>query len=462
MKPNSLAFRLVLSSAAWTLMVLSITAAILISIYRDLVETSFDTRLNQYLEYLIARSSPQTGTQVQQPDSLGEPSFTLPLSGWYWQINAKGTAEPIYKSESLVEHALKPPSVRGVQPDLRLVRQAYVDGPEGQLLRAVEREIAFAQTQGRDTQVYSFTVAGDAVDIDMAINDFTSTLILILSIMGGVLLVATFFQVKFGLSPLSDIGAKLAAIRSGKAEKLEGALPDEILPLQKELNALIQTNTSVVERARTHVGNLAHALKTPLSVITNEARSRHDDFAVKVAEQAGLMREQISHHLDRARIAAQIGAVGSVTDVSSELDALSRVLRKIYEERGLMMTVECPKDIRFSGERQDFQEMAGNLMDNACKWASSKVKVVVSAVHADDQAVPDRVQLIIEDDGPGLPEEFRRSAVKRGRRLDETVPGSGLGLSIVADLSGLYQGSLHLEQADAGGLRARLVLPAAS
>ncbi len=459
MRPNSLAFRLVLSSAAWTLMVLSITAAILISIYRDLVESTFDARLNQYLEYLISRSSPQTGTQIQAPDNLGEPSFSLPLSGWYWQIRPKSDgAEPLFKSESLVEYTLTTPSERNIQPDARLVRQSYVDGPEGQLLRAVEREIAF--TQGRETQLYSFTVAGDAVDIDMAIGDFTQTLVLILTVMGVVLLIATFFQVRFGLSPLHDIGEKLAAIRSGKAEKLEGALPEEILPLQKELNALIQANSDIVERARTHVGNLAHALKTPLSVITNEARSREDDFSRKVAAQASLMREQITHHLDRARIAAQIGAVGNVTDVSSELDALSRALKKIYEERSLTVTVDCPKDILFSGERQDFQEMAGNLMDNACKWASSRVNVCVTPL-APNGSDARKIEVVIEDDGPGLPEQFRRSAVKRGRRLDETVPGSGLGLSIVADLSGLYQGSLHLEEADGGGLRAKLVLPAA-
>lgn len=460
MRPNSLAFRLVLSAAAWTLMVLSITAAILISIYRDLVESTFDARLNQYLEYLIARSSPQTGTQIIAPDNLGEPSFTLPLSGWYWQIRLKSqTGDPLYKSESLVEYALATPSDRGVQPDPRLVRQAYVDGPEGQLLRAVEREIAF--TQGRETQLYSFAVAGDAVEIDMAINDFTQTLVLVLTIMGLVLLIATFFQVHFGLSPLRDIGEKLAAIRSGKAERLEGSLPEEILPLQKELNALIKANSDIVERARTHVGNLAHALKTPLSVITNAARSRDGEFGAKVAEQALLMREQISHHLDRARIAAQIGVVGNVTDVPSELDALSRALQKIYDNRALTLTVRCPRDIRFSGERQDFQEMAGNLMDNACKWASSRVDVSVLPVPGNGPDGNASIHVIIEDDGPGLPEDFRRSAVQRGRRLDETVPGSGLGLSIVADLSGLYQGSLHLEEADGGGLRAKLVLPAA-
>ncbi|MBI4725269.1 MAG: hypothetical protein HY765_09910 [Rhodomicrobium sp.] len=241
---------------------------------------------------------------------------------------------------------------------------------------------------------------------------------------------------------------------------LEGTPPDEILPLQEELNALIQANWTVVERARTHVGNLAHALKTPLSVIINEAASQNGDFAQKVAQQAVLMRQQISHHLDRARIAVQIRPISGVTDVASELTDLSRALAKIYEARALSLEVDCPGNVRFFGEKQDFDEMAGNLMDNACKWAQSSVTVKVEAPECRNPA--ERIfRLIIEDDGPGLPEDFRLSAVKRGRRLDEKVPGSGLGLSIVADLSHLYRGTLSLEEATSGGLRACLTLPAA-
>jgi signal transduction histidine kinase len=274
-------------------------------------------------------------------------------------------------------------------------------------------------------------------------------------------LLATFFQVRFGLSPLRDIGQKLAAIRSGEETKLEGNLPSEIQPLQEELNALIQANWSVVERARTHVGNLAHALKTPLSVIMNEAAGQQSEFAKKISQQAAIMRRQISHYLDRARIAAQIRPVSGVTDVGSELDALSRALTKIYESRGLNLQIECPNGVRFLGEKQDFNEMAGNLMDNACKWARSSIIVTVAPQEPISQQGEKTFQLVIEDDGPGLPEELRRVAVKRGRRLDESVPGSGLGLSIVADLSHLYRGSLSLEEAVTGGLRARLILPAA-
>ena len=460
MRANSLSLRLVISSAAWTLMILSVTAAILISLCRDFLEESFDQRLNQYLENIIAKATPQGTLDIRKPDDIGEPLFFRPFSGAYWQIRpADQGSEPVLKSDSLAGETYKTPSEIGIKPDSRQMRQGYIDGPDGQILRVLERDIDFGQEN--ESRVFSISVAFDAGEVDNEARYLTNTIVLTLALLGVGLLLATFFQVRFGLSPLQDIGKQIAAIRSGEETKLEGTPPDEILPLQEELNALIEANKSVVERARTHVGNLAHALKTPLSVIINEAASQNTDFADKVAQQAALMKQQISHHLDRARIAAQIRPASGVTDVSVQLSALSRALQKIHEARALHFQVECPNGVRFFGEKQDFEEMAGNLMDNACKWARSSVLV---KVQAPDGALPpgDRTfELIIEDDGPGLPEDFRRSAVKRGRRLDESVPGSGLGLSIVADLSHLYRGSLRLEEATTGGLRACLTLPAA-
>jgi signal transduction histidine kinase len=460
MSGNSLALRLVISSAAWTLMILSVTAAILISLCRNFLEESFDQRLNQSLENLIAKAAPQGTLDIRRPDDLGEPLFSKPLSGAYWQIRpADQGSEPVFKSDSLADETYRTPSELGIKPDTKRVRQTYVDGPDGQVLRVLERDIDFGQEN--ETRIFSISVAFDTADVDAEGRYLTNTIVLTLGLLGGGLLLATFFQVRFGLSPLQDIGKRLAAIRSGEETKLEGTPPDEILPLQEELNALIQANWSVVERARTHVGNLAHALKTPLSVIINEAASQNGDFADKVAQQAALMRQQISHYLDRARIAAQIRPVSGVTDVGAELNSLSRALTKIYEARALRLEVDCPAGVRFFGEKQDFEEMVGNLMDNACKWARSSVVVKVEAQDGPLPPTDRTFQLIIEDDGPGLPEEFRRSAVRRGRRLDESVPGSGLGLSIVADLSHLYRGSLSLEEATSGGLRACLTLPAA-
>ncbi len=459
MRGNSLALRLVISSAAWTLMILSVTAAILISLCRDFLEENFDQRINQSLENLIAKTAPQGTLDIRRPNDLGEPVFSRPLSGAYWQIKpADQRSDPVFKSDSLADETYKTPAELGVKPDQRRIRQAYVDGPDGQVLRVLERDIDFGQEN--ESRIFSISVAFDTSAVDAETRYLTNTIVLTLALLGAGLLLATFFQVRFGLSPLKDIGSRLAAIRSGEETLLDGTPPDEILPLQEELNALIKANWSVVERARTHVGNLAHALKTPLSVIINEADSQNSEFSQKVAQQAALMRQQISHHLDRARIAAQIRPISGVTDVASGLNALSRALTKIYEGRegrALNLEIDCPYGVRFFGEKQDFDEMAGNLMDNACKWARSSVTVKVEAC----QGAARSFQLIIEDDGPGLPEEFRRVAVKRGRRLDEDMPGSGLGLSIVAELSHLYRGTLKLEEAASGGLRACLILPAA-
>jgi signal transduction histidine kinase len=273
-------------------------------------------------------------------------------------------------------------------------------------------------------------------------------------VLGAVLVLATLFQVRFGLQPLRAIRQDLASIRSGKAEQLEGRIPDEIRPLQQELNALIQSNREIVNRARMHVGNLAHALKTPLSVITNEVRGKKGGLAAKVVEQAEIMRTQISHHLDRARVAARTSTIGDITDVDNVLRALKRTLDRIYEDRGLEFRIAAGSELKFQGERQDFEEMVGNLLDNACKWARSRVSVAVARAYEGE-----RFEVIVDDDGPGLTKRERERAVKRGQRLDETKPGSGLGLSIVADLADLYRGQLTLEPSPLGGLRARLKLP---
>jgi signal transduction histidine kinase len=459
MKRNSLSRRLFLSSAIWTLFVLPLAAAVLTSFYRDAVERSFDARLNQYLEYLIAITSPDQGIDIMEPGNLGEPLFSFPSSGWYWEIKTLGGPTTNFKSISLASEALKFPSQAGVTPDETDIRKAYLPGPDNQSLRVLEREITI--TQQDQQRRYSYAVAGDATEIEEEVGAFSTMLTVAFCMLGAGLLVATFFQVKFGLRPLHDIGEKLSAIRSGKASKLEGSLPVEIQPLQEELNALIQSNQAIIERARTHVGNLAHALKTPLSVITNEARERNDDFANKVADQAELMREHITHHLGRAQIAARVSIVGGVTDVNETLNSLTNALSRIYSDRSLRFIVDCPQDAKFRGEKQDLQEMVGNLLDNACKWAESEVNVHVAMDKAAKSAAARQLIVLVDDDGPGLSSSELETVIKRGKRLDESKPGSGLGLSIVADLSEMYYGNFVLQRAPSGGVRARLTLPAA-
>lgn len=458
MRLNSLAFRLFATAAALAILVLPVTAVVLVSIYRGAVERNFDARLALYLTNLVAASAPPGATRPDEPRSLGEPLFERPFSGWYWQITPIGQPFPLYTSSSLLDAVLELPSASGAPANANHVRQAYVAGPENQRLRILEREVTLGQGE---TRSYSYAVAGDAADMQQDIQQFTTLLIAALSVLGVGLVAATLVQVRFGLRPLRAIQAGLAAIRSGEALALEGEYPSEILPLQQELNALIRSNRELVERARTHVGNLAHALKTPLSVITNEARGSDAPLAAKVAEQAEIMRRQISHHLDRARMAARIGVIGTVTDVGETAGGLVRTLQRIYKDRDLSITLTCPPGCRFQGERQDLEEMLGNLLDNACKWAASRVAVGVDCLPgASEEAGGRRLVITVDDDGPGLSQEERAAAVQRGKRLDESKPGSGLGLSIVADLAHLYKGSLTLEAAPGRGLRARLDLPA--
>jgi signal transduction histidine kinase len=457
MRANSLALRLFLSATGWTVVILVITGIVLSSIYQHTVEVSYDRRLGVYLRTLVSDiSSPEEGDKF--PQSLGEPLFELPLSGWYWQVSRLDGNKEVKGSRSLWDRSLSHLDQPEIPDDTGSSRQGYVQGPEDQRLRLVERTIDLGD-DGR----FLVTVAGDATEIDEEISAFNRALLLTFGGLSLVLLLLTMFQVRFGLAPLKRISESLAAIRSGTAERLEGEFPDEIAPLARETNALIEANRQIVERARTHVGNLAHALKTPLSVMVNEAASHGDDpLAAKIREQTEIMRDQVARHLERARLAARLTIIGTVTDVSPVVTALTRSMEKIYRDKNLAFEVDASEETRFLGERQDLEEMVGNLVDNACKWAQSRVTVDV--VGEMESGTPHRrvVRIVVDDDGRGLSPSEREQVAKRGRRLDETKPGSGLGLSIVVELASLYGGALNLSSAPIGGLRAELVLPAAA
>ncbi len=457
MRANSLALRLFLSATAWAVVILLITGVVLSSLYRQGVERAFDRRLGVYLRTLVADvASPDEANEKNQP-SLGEPLFELPLSGWYWQITRLDPSKPdLRSSRSLWDGGLPHLENFGVTASANGSREGYVPGPEDQRLRLVERNIDLG-----DEGHYLVAVAGDAAEIAVEIRAFDQALIITFSVLAAVLLLTTMFQVRFGLAPLKRISDSLAAIRAGSAERLAGNFPEEIAPLARETNALIDANKEIVERARTHVGNLAHALKTPLSVMVNEAVARGGDpFALKVLEQADIMRDQVARHLERARLAARLTVVGSITEVAPVVTALARTMEKIHREKNLNIEVHAEDKARFRGERPDLEEMIGNLVDNACKWASSRVMIEVVCERPDPASANQVVRIVVDDDGRGLSPSEREQVAKRGQRLDETKPGSGLGLSIVVDLAALYGGGLTLGTAPIGGLRAELVLPA--
>ena len=366
MRANSLALRLFLSATAWAVVILFITGVVLSSLYRQAVERAFDRRLGVYLRTLVADVASPEEAGDKFPQSLGEPLFELPLSGWYWQVTRLDPDKhDVRASRSLWDAGLPHLQDRGVPAGPDGSREGYVAGPEDQRLRLVERNIDLG-----DEGHYLVAVAGDAAEIADETRSFDQALIITFSILAAVLLLTTMFQVRFGLAPLKRITDSLAAIRSGTAERLAGQFPEEIAPLARETNALIDANKEIVERARTHVGNLAHALKTPLSVMVNEAAARGDDpFANKVLEQADIMRDQVARHLERARLAARLTVVGSITDVVPVVTALARTMEKIHRDRGVAIEVHADERARFRGERPDLEEMIGNLVDNACKWA---------------------------------------------------------------------------------------------
>jgi signal transduction histidine kinase len=460
MRANSLALRLFLSATAWTVVILLITGIALSTTYRHAVERAFDRRLGVYLKTLVADVAAPEENADRFPQSLGEPLFELPLSGWYWQVTRLDKDKPeVRSSRSLWDSSLPHLEALGVPAGIGGLREGYVQGPEDQRLRLVERPIDLG-SDGR----FLVAVAGDAAEIEDEIRSFDQALLITFGVLAAVLLLTTMFQVRFGLAPLARISASLAAIRSGRAERLAGSFPVEIAPLARETNALIDANREIVERARTHVGNLAHALKTPLSVIVNEANARGDDpFAAKVREQTAIMRDQVARHLERARLAAGLTVVGTVTEIRPVVVALARTMEKIHHDRRIAIDVEASDGTKFRGERQDLEEMVGNLVDNACKWARSRVTIEVQPQTEVAERGRPVVRLVVDDDGPGLSQAEREAVqqARRGRRLDETKPGSGLGLSIVVELAGLYGGGLSLGTAPIGGLRAELALPAA-
>jgi signal transduction histidine kinase len=455
-KAPSLARRLFFSATAVSVIVLLLIGIVLSTFYRNAVERAFDRRINVYLRNIVAEIANNPKSPTIEPETLGEPLFFIPASGWYWQITRLGDTPERKASRSSPEEgfptleSLKVPQVYGG------LRQAYITGPDGQRLRAVERYLDLGE-DGR----FFLMIAGDSFEIEDEVSDFNDALLLTLGFILLAFMAIVWFQIRYGLRPLKNISEALSEIRSGQTDRLQGSFPKEVAPLAGEVNALLDTNREIVDRARTHVGNLAHALKTPLSVLMNESGNLQGQTAEKIREQLGVMRDQVQRHLDRARIAARVAVVSTTVEVAPVIEVLVRTMEKIHRERGVTLQTKLNPEIKFRGEQQDIEEMVGNLVDNACKWAASRVQIEAMMMNTPRAALPGSFRLQVDDDGPGLAAEEREEVLRRGKRLDESKPGTGLGLSIVLELAKLYGGSLQLGASPLGGLRAELVLPAA-
>ncbi len=452
-KANSLTFRLIAGAAIWSVLGLVVGGFVLSGVFRTAVQESFDNRLIFDLEGLVAAAQVNTPDRVGLAGRFADPRYERIFSGWYWQIVPQGRPGALpQRSRSLWDFTLVSQNLS----EENNMSWGFAAGPDNQRVRVLSRQITFpASNEGGESPTFEFVVAGDIGEIEANVATFNRALVWSLAALGLGLIAAILIQVRVGLVPLRRVSEALARIREGRARKLEGDFPAEIEPLASELNSLIAHSAEVVGRARTHVANLAHFLKTPLTVLANEASNAPGPLANAVGRQVTVMRRQVDHYLARARAAGALDVLGSRTEVEPVIADLARVLPRIHSDKALAIDVEVPEQLVFRGEREDLEELAGNLIDNACKWARQKIRI--------EAEVPKNGRFVIRigDDGPGLELDEQARAMQRGERLDESVPGTGLGLAIVRDIANLYGGGFSLGRSKLGGLEATLELPAA-
>jgi signal transduction histidine kinase len=452
---RSIASRLFLSAAFWSTLILALAGLGLSALNKQWTEANFDDQLGVYLKALIANVVLPSEETKNGATTAIAPQFELAFSGWYWQITRTDVNPPeIRASKSLFATQL--PQLPTEGNDLGAILSGYVVGPGAHQLRMIQRQID-AGDDGR----YLVQVATNADVIQAQEHSFEWGLAATFLTLALALIGSTALAVRFGLRPLRVLREGVAAIRRGEAERVAGEFPQDVAPLATEVNQLIDANREIVERARTQVGNLAHALKTPLSVLMNEAESESPSLSEKVREQAEIMRRQVTFYLDRARAAARARTFGAATEVKPVVDGLVRTYEKLHDDRPLSFDVELQPGLKFRGEAQDLTDLIGNLLDNAGKWARERVAIHAAraAATAEDKEAGRFLVAEIDDDGPGLDRSARAAAIERGKRLDESRPGSGLGLSIVVELASIYGGSLQLDESPLGGLRAILRLP---
>lgn len=451
---HSLRLRLLAGTLVWIVASILVAGWGLGQLFHQHVEAQFNAELKNHLDQLTAQLMLDAQDQPQLKMPPSDPRLNKPLSGLYWQVDriapADGRPSPaVLRSRSLWDEALVAPADTPADGELHRLR---IDGPQGVALRGVERSVTL------EAQAFRLMVAADESLMTGPVADFNSHLWLALGVLGLGLTLAASMQVLVGLAPLRSMLDALGRVRHGDAQQLEGRFPNEVMPLVNELNTVLAHNADVVERARTQAGNLAHALKTPLAVLANAACApgrRDDELARLVSAQVDAVRKQVDYHLSRAQAAAAVQVPGMRTAVLPVIQGLVRVMQRVHAERQLEFVV-CPDQggAVFRGEEQDLQEMLGNLIDNAAKWARSRIEI-------DVQDEDGKLRLTIDDDGRGLADAQRERVLQRGVRADEQVPGSGLGLAITADLARMYGGELALSPSPLGGLRASLGLPAA-
>ncbi|AKH41922.1 Sensor protein PhoQ [Croceibacterium atlanticum] len=434
---------MLLIAAGWITMLLLLGGVALDRTLTGLVTQQFDEQLDYMLTAMIgsAEIGPQGEVYFNRP--LGDQRFLQPNSGLYWQISGEGQED--WPSRSLWDRTLQVRTT-GFEPD-----PTFYDSNQfsGEPLRVVERSV---QLPGSDTN-WQFVVAGSREELDEQITEFRSILVWSFAVLGIGLFLMAMLQTWYGLSPLRRVRRAIARIRSAGTNRVTDPLPQEVQPMVEELNALLAHADRQAEEARTHAGNLAHALKTPLTVLTNAATAHAPDLDDTVLREAATMRRQVDHHLARARAVGRRAGGHARANVLEVAEAVERAVARLYPD--VRFDIAGNASAQVAIERQDLEEILGNLIENAAKYGGGSVFITVDADPASAQCV-----IWVEDDGKGIPEAERARLFARGARLDTGKPGTGLGLAIVRDVVEIYGGSVELsESEDLGGVLVSIKLP---
>lgn len=441
---KTLAFRIITFSSVWIIASLVITGLMLVQIHREHTAKHYDAHVSMHLEELTGASHFAPDGKFRLSFFPSDPRYQDLNSGWYWEVKQLG--KTLIRSPSLGGHAL---DLGAIQPGSEVMVSEII-GPVEELLRVHVTAIKVDP----DQEPLLFLATAPMTGILLDVVDYSDHIVHTFLALGIGLFLAVVLQVRVALKPLKAISRSIGDIREGKSTKLPEEQLEDVQPLVNELNNLLDHNAVLVKRARNQLGDLAHSVKNPLTVITNETRNMEPAQRELIIRQTTEIGKNIDHYLSRARTFGTEKVLGSRSSVKTATEDLVYAMRRIYQDRELEYDLSGLKGCWFRGEAQDLEEMLGNLIDNASKWAKSKV-VVNCGPH------DGRLEIVVEDDGPGIPEEEFESVMHRGHKLDESIPGHGQGLGIVKDISGLYGGLLRLGRSELGGLRAGLVLPVA-
>jgi signal transduction histidine kinase len=447
MRKGSIAASLFWLSAGWLVVALVATGFLLTDLYSRALDSSLSQTLDFQVESLTGALL-EAGDPRSSDIALADPRFNRPRSGWYWAIrDTDGTLFNL--STSVVGIDL--PALDG-PADTRGRRSAIIDDAFGTRLRVVERVVTLAP----DT--YQLVVTGNLSEILELVGEFRGQAFIVLGAVGAMLAIMSALVARFALRPIDRLSNAIESVREGESVSVTGSYPREIAPLADEVNELLRSNAQIIERARNQVGNLAHGLKTPLAVLRNEAATKKGPLADVVTSESEKMSTLVATYLERARLAARTSVVGKKADPTMIMLRLTRVMRKIHPDITIAFQRPDASLPWFRGDEADLEEMAGNLLDNACKWSRGQVGVRLSSERGETGTT---LLIRIDDNGPGLTEADANKVLRRGVRLDEKTPGTGLGLDIVMELVDVYGGSLAFKASALGGLLVELRLPTA-